>query len=56
MRVGLDNNVFALLSAFAFPWIGPVHCSWDPQVSISANITSNLDLTALFTNLKIILL
>ena len=56
MRVGLDSNVFALLSASAFPRVGPMHYSRDPQVSFSANITSNLSPTALFTNLKIILL
>ena len=36
--------------------MGPVHCSRDLQVPLSTNIISNLDLTALFTHLKIILL
>ena len=41
---------------YAFPWVGFVHCSQDPQVPLSANITSNLDPTTLLTHLKIILL
>ena len=36
--------------------VGLIHCSRDPQVRNSAKSTSKLDLTALFTHLKIILL
>ena len=38
---------------YAFPWVGFVHCSQDPQVPLSANITSNLDPTTLLTHLTI---
>ena len=36
--------------------VSSVHCSQDPQVQISANLTLKLSSTVLFTHLKIILL
>ena len=39
-----------------FFFLGPVHCSRDPQVRISIIFSSKLDPTTLFTQLKIILL
>ena len=36
--------------------MGPMYCSQDSQVRISANFTLKLGLTALFIHLKIILL
>ena len=46
---------------FFFFWekrvfVGPVHYSWDSQTSFSAKLSLKMDLTALFTHLKIILL
>ena len=34
ISVSLDSNAFAfvLVSVFFFFWLGPVHCSQDPQV------------------------
>ena len=52
----LSGFGFALLLASAFFWVGLVHYLQDTQVSLSANITSNLSPMVLFTYLKIILL
>ena len=43
-----------LFCALVFFWLGPVHCSRDPQVRKNANLTLKLGPTALFTHVKII--
>ena len=49
-----ENSKRARLSFFFY--MGPMYCSWDSQVRISANFSLKLGFTALFTHLKIILL
>ena len=65
-----ENNFSFKISQLAYVWIelknvfncvmcflvGPVHCSRDPQALYLAKKTLILDLTVLFTHLKIILL
>ena len=47
------KSVFSYIVRFL---VGPVHCSWDPQVLYSEKKTLKLGPTILFTHLKIILL
>jgi len=44
------------VGAFGVFSMGPMHCSWDPQVQKNPNIKLKLDPVELFTHLKIILL
>ena len=56
LKLSLDCTKKGKSLCLAFFFVGPVHCSRNPQVQISVNVKLKLGSTPLFTYLKIILL